>query len=145
MNAMVKKVIILAQRYVNAVSFAGAVAFAVLCAPGTILAEDKKPSDDPDFLSVAVGAFDFNRKKDEGVEGRIEYRSDKKLLFFKPFGAIGHATSGHTFVGAGVLIDLKEPVKLTLLFIASASPCPKVSVLAFVVVKDDLTPFITIV
>ena len=106
MSAMVRKVIILAQRYVNAVSFAGAVAFAVLSAPGTILAEDKKPSDDPDFLSVAVGAFDFNRKKDEGVEGRIEYRSDKKLLFFKPFGAIGHATSGHTFVGAGVLIDL---------------------------------------
>ena len=28
---------------------------------------------------------------------------------------------------------------------ASASPCPKVSVFALVVVKDDLTPFITIV
>ena len=55
MSAMVKKVIILAQRYVNAVSFAGAVAFAVLCAPGTILAEDKKPSDDPDFLSCGSG------------------------------------------------------------------------------------------
>ena len=106
MDAMVKIVIIAAQRYVNAVSLAGAVAFAVLCAPGTIWAEDKNPTDDPDFLSVAVGAFDFNRKKDEGVEGRIEYRSDKKLLFLKPFGAIGYATSGHTFVGAGVLIDL---------------------------------------
>lgn len=104
MQNTVKEVIISVRRYVNAVAFAGAVA--VFCAPGTVWAEDKKPSDDPDFLSLAVGAFDFNRKKDEGVEGRIEYRSDKKLLFFKPFGAIGYATSGHTFVGAGVLVDL---------------------------------------
>ena len=88
----------------KAVAFVGAVS--VLCAAGTVAAQDKTPSGDPDFLSLAVGGFDFNRKKDEGVEGRIEYRSDKKLLFFKPFGALGYATSGHTFVGAGVLIDL---------------------------------------
>ena len=89
----------------NAVSFAGAVAFAVLCAPGTILAEDKNTSDDPFFCPWQWAPL-ILIEKDEGFEGRIEYRSDKKLLFFKPFGAIGHATSGHTFVGAGVLIDL---------------------------------------
>ena len=103
---MVKEVTKSAQRYVNSVTFACMVAGAVFCAPSTVWADDKKRSDDPDFLSVAVGAFDFNRKKDEGIEGRIEYRSDKKFLFLKPFGAFGYATSGHTFVGAGVLIDL---------------------------------------
>ena len=44
-----------------------------------------------------------------------------------------------------MLIDLKDEFKLTLLFMASAKPWPKVSVLTLVVVKDDLTPFITIV
>ena len=62
--------------------------------------------DDPGFLSVAVGDFDFNRQKDEGIEGRLEYRSDKKLLFFKPFGAVAYSSSDHGFIGAGILIDL---------------------------------------
>ena len=86
------------------VVFAGVIA--LVCAAGAASAQDNKPDNDPEFLSLAVGAFDFNRQKDEGVEGRIEYRSDNKLLFFKPFGAIGYATSGHGFVGAGVLLDL---------------------------------------
>ena len=69
-------------------------------------AEEKKPLDDPDFICFSVGAFDFNRKKDEGIESRIEYRSDKKFAIFKPFGAAGYASSGHGFIGMGVLIDL---------------------------------------
>ena len=104
MLVMVYKAINLVQRFSRAVAFASAVT--LLCVAGAAVAQDKKPSNNPDFLSLAVGAFDFNRQKDEGVEGRIEYRSDQKLLFFKPFGALGYATSGHTFVGAGVLIDL---------------------------------------
>jgi len=73
---------------------------------GPAVARDKKLKDDPDFISLGVGAFDFNRKKDQGFEGRIEYRSGQKFWVFKPFGALGYATSGHGFVGAGVLIDL---------------------------------------
>ena len=101
---MIYKVIISAKACLKTLAFIGAVA--VFCAADVAGAQDKKPSDDPDFLSLAVGAFDFNRQKDQGIEGRIEYRSDKKILFLKPFGALGYATSGHTFVGAGVLIDL---------------------------------------
>ena len=43
-------------------------------------AEGQEKKGDPEFLSVAFGAFDFNRQKDQGAEFRVEYRSDKKLL-----------------------------------------------------------------
>ena len=41
-------------------------------------------ADDPAFLTIGAGAFDFNRQKDEGVEFRIDYRSDFKIWHFKP-------------------------------------------------------------
>ncbi len=65
-------------------------------------------ADDPDFLSISAGWFDFNRQKDPGAEFRIEYRSDYKVPYvqFKPFLAAGGATSGHGFIGAGVLWDI---------------------------------------
>ncbi|MSO93527.1 MAG: acyloxyacyl hydrolase [Rhodospirillales bacterium] len=62
--------------------------------------------DDPDFLSIGAGYFDFNRQKDPGGEFRLEYRSDYKLWIFKPFVAAAGSSTGHTFLGAGVLIDL---------------------------------------
>lgn len=62
--------------------------------------------DDPDFISIAGGWYDFNRKKDEGGEFRIEYRSDYKLWIFKPFGSFAATTQGQTFTGGGVLIDV---------------------------------------
>ena len=41
-------------------------------------------ADDPDFLSLSLGAFDtFDNKT--AAEGRVEYRSDRKLWIFKPF------------------------------------------------------------
>jgi len=63
-------------------------------------------ADDPDFLTLSAGWFDFNRQKDEGGEFRLEYRSDKKFWIFKPFGMVSGASNGMTFVGAGVLIDV---------------------------------------
>ncbi len=63
-------------------------------------------AEDPDFLSLGAGYFDFNRQKDPGAEFRLEYRSDKNLWIFKPFGALAYASSGHGFVGAGVLVDV---------------------------------------
>jgi lipid A 3-O-deacylase len=73
-----------------------------------LLAAVDRPAlaDDPDFLTVAAGYFDFNRQKDQGAEFRVEYRSDKKLWLFKPFAAAAYATPGHGFIGAGVLIDI---------------------------------------
>ena len=65
-------------------------------------------ADDPAFISLAVGAYDFNRQKDQGVEFRMEYRHDEKLFgALKPFVAVAGATSSSSFfAGAGVLMDL---------------------------------------
>jgi hypothetical protein len=63
-------------------------------------------ADDPDFLSVGAGYFDFNRQKDPGAEFRLEYRSNYKLWQLKPFVAFAGATSGHGFIGAGLLMDI---------------------------------------
>lgn len=63
-------------------------------------------ADDPDFISFGAGYFDFNRQKDEGGEFRLEYRSDYKLWQLKPFVAAGGATSGHGFIGVGILMDV---------------------------------------
>ena len=63
-------------------------------------------ADDPSFLTYGVGAFDFNRQKDEGVEFRFDYRTDYKLWIFKPFLTAAGVTNGMSFVGAGVLVDV---------------------------------------
>ena len=60
---------------------------------------------DPDFLTLSLGWFDFNRQKDPGAEFRIEYRSNKKLWQFKPFFMLSGASNAMTFAGAGVLMD----------------------------------------
>ena len=63
-------------------------------------------ADDPAFLTIAAGAFDFNRQKDDGTEFRLEYRSDYKLWNFKPFATAAVADNGMTFIGAGILMDI---------------------------------------
>lgn len=65
-------------------------------------------ADDPDFVTFSGGWFDFNRQKDPGAEFRLEYRSDYKIPYvqMKPFAAVAGATTGHYFVGAGVLWDV---------------------------------------
>ena len=70
------------------------------------LSQEKKG--DPSFVAVGAGFFDFNRKKDDGLELRIEYRSGQKFgdTIFKPFGAIGYSPNDHTFFGGGLLVDM---------------------------------------
>ena len=63
-------------------------------------------ADDPDFLSVGAGYFDWNRQKAPAAEFRLEYRSDQKFWIFKPLGGL-MATSDGAFYGfAGVGIDV---------------------------------------
>jgi len=62
---------------------------------------------DPAYVTVGGGYFDFNRKKDEGAEFDLEYRSNYQLWWFKPFVHFAGATNGMTFMGAGVLIDMQ--------------------------------------
>lgn len=84
------------------------VAVALVGMAGTLGAPGMASADDPDFVSIGAGWFDFNRQKDQGAEFRIEYRSDYKAPYvqFKPFLAMGGATSGHFFLGAGILWDV---------------------------------------
>jgi lipid A 3-O-deacylase len=63
-------------------------------------------ANDPDFLSVGVGWFDFNHQNDVGGEFRLEYRSDKKWWIFKPFVTAAATNHKMSFIGAGVLVDI---------------------------------------
>ena len=63
-------------------------------------------ADDPSFLTMGVGAFDFNREKDRGMELRFDYRSDHKIWEFKPFLTGAVVTNGMSFFGGGVLLDV---------------------------------------
>ncbi len=78
--------------------------FAALFSVGILVAPPAK-SDDPDYLTLSAGWFDLNRQKDQGAEFSLEYRSDKKLWWFKPFVHAAGVSNGMTFLGAGVLID----------------------------------------
>jgi len=79
----------------------GAAALLTMAAPGGAQAEE-----DPDYLSLGVGLFDWNRQKDEAIEFRVEYRSDYKLWVFKPFVVASATTDKMTFFGGGVLMDI---------------------------------------
>jgi hypothetical protein len=63
-------------------------------------------AEEPDFISLGAGVFDFNRQKDEGGESRLEYRSRIRLGPLKPFAAASGSTSGHFLISGGVLMDL---------------------------------------
>ena len=65
-------------------------------------------ADDPAYVSIGAGAYDWNRKKDPGAEVRLEYRHDKKLFgLVKPFAAVAGSNSSNSFfLGAGVLMDV---------------------------------------
>ena len=83
------------------------ITFAVfLVVSGLSFSSAPAQADDPGFLTFGVGAFDFNRQKDEGVEFRLDYRTDYKLWIFKPFLTVAGVTNGMSFVGAGVLVDV---------------------------------------
>lgn len=63
-------------------------------------------ADDPDFITFGVGAYDWDLKNEEGVEFRIEYRSNLKLWEFKPLVALAGTSTGQGFLGAGILLDI---------------------------------------
>ena len=87
----------------TAFAFVAAAITAGVCTPSLAQA------DDPAFLSFAAGSYDWNRQKDQGVEVRVEYRHDKKILGpLKPFvaAAVSKNDTTQTFVGVGVLMDI---------------------------------------
>lgn len=81
----------------------GAIALAVLVSGAPA---KEAVADDPAFLTLAAGAWDFNKRDDQGAEFRVEYRSDQKIWELKPFGVVAGTNTGSFFIGAGVLMDL---------------------------------------
>ena len=82
-----------------------ATVLALICLSESVNADTVR-KEDPAFLSVGVGYYDFNRKKETGTEFRAEYRSNKRMSIFKPFAALSVTNTSQGFVGAGVLVDL---------------------------------------
>ena len=66
---------------------------------------DTIQKEEPALLSLGLGYYDFNRKKETGTELRAEYRSGNDALFFKPFLAVSVTNTSQGFVGAGILLD----------------------------------------
>lgn len=63
-------------------------------------------ADDPDFLVIGGGWYDFNDDKD-AFDFRAEYRSDYKLLgFAKPWVGIEATSDQAVYAVGGVLVDL---------------------------------------
>ncbi|MEE8352621.1 MAG: acyloxyacyl hydrolase [Rhodospirillales bacterium] len=76
-------------------------------------------ADDPAFVSIGVGSFDWNNREDPHTEFRLEYRGEKLLGPVKPVIALagticpgkiiksceGKSTTGNGFFGAGALMD----------------------------------------
>ncbi len=84
--------------------FLGAVVALVVA--GAFTLPEVARADDPDFLSLGVGYFDWNRRKDPAAEVRLEYRSNKKLWIFKPLAGLMGTTGGAFYAFAGIGVDV---------------------------------------
>ena len=62
-------------------------------------------AEDPDFLAFSLGGFDVNDDETAG-EARLEYRSDIKLWFVKPFSGVMVNTDAGVYGYGGFLADL---------------------------------------
>lgn len=64
-------------------------------------------SDDPAFLSLGVGVFDFYHDAPAAAEFRGEYRAETKLLgFLKPIGGAIVTSDGAAYGYGGFMTDL---------------------------------------
>jgi hypothetical protein len=91
-------------RRIRTFGFAAAVTWAGVAA--MVVGAGAARADDPDFLSFGAGYFDWNRQKAPAAEFRLEYRSDKKLLIFKPLGGIMGTSDGAVYAFAGIGVDV---------------------------------------
>ena len=89
--------------------------FTLLIGAGSTLGGKAARADDPDFLSIGAGCFDWNREKDVGGEFRLEYRSDHKWWIFKPFLTAAATNHKMSFLGMGVLVDIHLGRRLVLI------------------------------
>ena len=69
-------------------------------------ARAENPEGDPDFISFGVGYFDAHRQRDEAIEGRLEYHSNKEFWYLKPFGGVMVNSDKAFNIFAGVQMDI---------------------------------------
>ncbi len=70
-----------------------------------IAASGPAGADDPDFLAFSIGGFDVSDDETAG-EARLEYRSDIKLWFVKPFSGVMVNSDAGIYGYGGFLVDL---------------------------------------
>lgn len=63
------------------------------------------PAGDPNFLTLALGAFDV-RDDETTAEVRLEFRARHKLAFLKPFGGLMLSGEGGGHLYGGFLLDV---------------------------------------
>ena len=80
--------------------------WAVTVAAAALLAAPAAADDDPDFLTLGAGYFDWNRQKDTAVHFNLEYRSDYKLWIFKPLVGVMGTTDRTFYFFAGLGVDV---------------------------------------
>ncbi len=84
-----------------------AVAFCILAALAALTwAPASLRAEDPAFVSLGLGYFDINRRTDEAVDFRLEYRHGQKLWIFKPWAGVEGTSDGAFYGAAGILVDV---------------------------------------
>ena len=78
---------------------------AIVALAAALIASAPAGADDPDFLAFSLGAFDVNDDETAG-EARLEYRSDIKLWFIKPFSGMMVNSDAGVYGYGGILTDL---------------------------------------
>jgi lipid A 3-O-deacylase len=76
----------------------------VLLVPVTVQAADS--DDDPDSLAFGAGWWDVIQNKDTAGLLNLEYRSDKKLWWFKPQVGMFGTSKGGFYLYAGIRLDV---------------------------------------
>lgn len=73
---------------------------------GTAMVATPAAADDPDFLVIGGGWYDWNDDKD-AIDFRVEYRSDFKALgVFKPWFGFEATSDQAVYALGGILVDL---------------------------------------
>jgi len=62
--------------------------------------------DDPAFVTVGIGYYDWHQEDDTAVDFRLEYRHGEKYWIFKPWAGVEGTADGAVYGLAGVLVDL---------------------------------------
>jgi len=63
-------------------------------------------TNEPAFLSLGAGAFDFHDSENRSAQGEIQYRSDLKLWVFNPMVGFSATSEGSIYAYAGISLDI---------------------------------------